>query len=173
MLTRVHAKRAPLATSEATSRHLAQGPEKARCGRRPLSLAASIRCICRLPAVDKGQGTVSGRRTRGKSGVERNGDHSRVGPDTPRRPAELPLALCRLDRPSCCGTLFAAERQSPSARERVPPSADRQVVGEPQLRGNVVRPRHPGAHDLLEEFPPGLHFAPGRFPFSDVHSGKD
>ena len=47
---------------------------------------------------------------------------ARVGPTTPKRPPELPLALWRLDRLSCCRTWIAAERQSPSARERVPGS---------------------------------------------------
>jgi hypothetical protein len=40
--------------------------------------------------------------------------------DTPTRPSKSPLALCRLDRLSCCGILFATEQLSPSARERVP-----------------------------------------------------
>jgi hypothetical protein len=45
----------------------------------------------------------------------------RVGPTTPTRPPGLPLALWRLDRLPCCRTLFAGERLSPSARERVRP----------------------------------------------------
>jgi hypothetical protein len=44
---------------------------------------------------------------------------SRFGPTTPTRPPGLPLALCRLDRPSCCRSLLDHERLSPSARERV------------------------------------------------------
>src|SRR5262249_1716064 len=45
---------------------------------------------------------------------------ARVGPTTPTRQSGLPLAVCRLDRLSRRRTLFAAERLSPSARERVP-----------------------------------------------------
>src|SRR5262249_11624220 len=46
---------------------------------------------------------------------------ARVGPTTPTRPPGLPLPLSRLDRLSCCFTLFAPERLSPSAREPVHP----------------------------------------------------
>jgi hypothetical protein len=45
---------------------------------------------------------------------------ARVGPTTPTRPPALPLALCRLERLSSLRMLFAAERLSPSARERGP-----------------------------------------------------
>src|SRR5262249_22885820 len=45
---------------------------------------------------------------------------ARFGPTIPTHPSGLPLALCRLDGLSCCRTLFAAERLSPSARERAP-----------------------------------------------------
>jgi hypothetical protein len=44
---------------------------------------------------------------------------TRFGPTTPKRPPGLLLVLCRLNRLSCRRTLFAAERLSPSARERV------------------------------------------------------
>jgi hypothetical protein len=48
------------------------------------------------------------------------GSVSRFGPTTPTRPSSLPLIPRRLDRLSCCRALFAAERFSPSARERLP-----------------------------------------------------
>src|SRR5271166_528847 len=68
--------------------------------------------------------------SRGASGNRRAADEKQIqrrkapGPcarrsDTPTRPPGSPLALCRLDRLSCCRTLFATERLSPSARERV------------------------------------------------------
>lgn len=49
------------------------------------------------------------------------------------------------------------------------PRAGRQVVGDPELRGGVDRPRHPGADDPLEDLLPGLSFTHGRSPFSMFH----
>src|SRR4051812_48300387 len=45
---------------------------------------------------------------------------ARVGPTTPTRAPGLPPAQWRLDRLSYCRLLFASERLSFSARERVP-----------------------------------------------------
>ena len=66
-------------------------------------------------------------------------------------PFGLPLALWRLDRLSCCRTLFAAERLSPSARERVQllhPWQERREVLElglaPVAARNDVIDRVPG-----------------------------
>jgi hypothetical protein len=65
-------------------------------------------------------------------------DHgvARVGPTTPTHPPGLLLVLYRLNRLSCRRTLFAAERLSPSACERIlrPP---RVIPGE-DARGAAV-----------------------------------
>jgi hypothetical protein len=53
-----------------------------------------------------------------RSGAHVNG--ARNSPTTPTRAPGLSLTLCRLERLSGCHTLFAAERLSPSSRERVP-----------------------------------------------------
>src|SRR5262249_14432181 len=68
-----------------------------------------------------------------------SGNSARVGPTTPTRPPRLPLALWQLERLSCCRTLFAAERPSPSARERVRRPPGGAQVPPPPRRGD--RPR--------------------------------
>jgi hypothetical protein len=71
---------------------------------------------------------------------------ARFGPTTPTRAQGLPLALWRLDRLSCRRILFAAERSSPAACERVLPSTSRRGLDH----------RHDAGADGLGQHIPGV-----------------